>query len=484
MKNWRHRVRWRIWLLSALCLVLPESAKAQRLVFAHYMLANRDYTSDSSTTEQSIDSYEHEMSQAQAVGIDGFALNAGGWFKEPRYIRRASEIFEAAYRLHSGFKLMFSADMCCSNDSDDIMDMMRRFANNQRYATVYFKHNGRFVLTTFAGSDRGPAFWQKLRENLERGNHPSLRTAANALSYVSGIPSSASIPLELVPAFFWGGELPTANEIQTGLSDYAHIIDGFFYWGIAGVPGLDHPPNQIPSSDAYAAILHKAEKLYMAPICLQFWGANAGRYYEYSGYSGMRALWMDAINVSKPDWVEIITWNDFIEGTYISPIDDPARYSGANDLAASPAPEPTLHFFHSHRGAFDLLKFFIQWYKTGQQPSICNDAVFWAYRTELDISPANDNRPIKTYGRLAEVIYLTANLASPGVLHITFGDHTSTIALGSGSTDVQVPMIAGPPPKFELLRGSSLLVQSRGDDPISQNAPYPDLYYSTGSMHD
>jgi len=32
-------------------------------------------------------SYQREIRQAQAIGVDGFALNAGGWLKEPRYIR-------------------------------------------------------------------------------------------------------------------------------------------------------------------------------------------------------------------------------------------------------------------------------------------------------------------------------------------------------------------------------------------------------------
>jgi hypothetical protein len=70
----------------------------------------------------------------------------------------------------------------------------------------------------------------------------------------------------------------------------------------------------------------------MAPVTIQFWSANANRYYEYSGYSGMRKLWLDAINVSHPDMVEIITWNDFVEGTYVSPIDDPNKYQFANFL--------------------------------------------------------------------------------------------------------------------------------------------------------
>ena len=470
-------------LFLVLCCGSYLSASAQRLVFAHYMLANQDYEPDDPTGERNIASYEREIRQAQSICIDGFALNSGGWFKEPRYIKRASEMFEATYRLKSNFKLMFSADMCCSNSAEDVEDMMRRFADNPRYASIYFKHNGKFVLTTFAGSSLGPQFWKQLRADLEQGSHPSHRDAPGALSYVSGTPSSTPIPLELIPSFFWGGELPRAGDIQEGLASYTKIIDGAFYWGIAGVPGLGHPPDQIPSSEAYASVLHAAKKIYMAPVCFQFWGANAGRYYEYSGYSGMRSMWMDAIQVSHPDWVEIITWNDFIEGTYVSPIDDPARYPRANDLGASAAPPSTHDYFHSHRGATDLLQFFIKWYKTGHQPTIQKDSIFWAYRTQLVAQQPNASS-IKLYGPVADVVYLTANLTAPAVIHVSFGSTSKSIALPAGSTDIQVPMFAGSSPHFKLIRGTSKLIVARGDDPIVASAPYPNYYYSTGSMHD
>jgi glucan endo-1,3-alpha-glucosidase len=471
------------WLASRLLLCagacLP--AIAQRMVFAHYMLANQDYLPGNAGSQQAVASYEREILQAQTIGIDGFALNAGGWFNEPRYIRRASEMFEAAHQLHSGFKLMFSADMCCSNDAADIEDMMRRFANNPRYADLYFKKEGKFVLTTFAGTRQGPAFWRMLRTDLAEGLHPSLRSAMDALPSVNGVPSSARMQIYLVPAFFLASELPRAADIQAGLADYASVTDGAFYWGIAGVPGLGHPPDQIPSSDAYASELHRMHKLYMAPICFQFWGANAARYYESSGYSGMRAMWMDAIAVSHPDWVEIITWNDFVEGTYVSPIDDPARYAGANDLGASVAPAATLHFFHSHRGATELLGFFIRWYRTGREPAIRNESVYWAYRSQLAAQFAGS---IKLYGPVADVVYVTANLTSPAVLHVSFGDRTTSIPLPSGSTDVQVSAAAGPAPHFELTRGRSRLAQTDGDDSIVSTGLYPNFYYSTGFMQD
>jgi len=448
------------------------------------MLANQDYVSDSSGSESVIASYEREIRQAQAIGIDGFALNAGGWLREPRYIRRASEMFEAAYRLHGNFKLMFSADMCCSNNAADVEDMVRRFANSSRYSEIYYKKSGRFVLTTFAGSKYGPGYWQQLRNDLEHGSHPSEQPAPNALAYVSGVPSSAPMPIYLVPAFFWGGELPRTKDIDAGLAEYKPIIDGAFYWGIAGVPLLGHTPDQIPSSEAYSNLLHRAGKLYMAPICLQFWGANAGRYYEYSGYSGLRAMWMDAIEVSHPEWVEIITWNDFVEGTYVSPIDDPARYAKANDLGSSVAPPSTLHIFHTHSGATSLLAFFIEWYKTGVQPAIKNDQVYWAYRTQLAPESDGDAQRMKAYGPLANRIYVTANLTAPAVLRVSFGKTSRLVTLPAGSTDLEVPEIAEGIPSFELTRGASLLAHASGEDPILEHGPYPDLYYSTGFLHD
>src|ERR1700692_2105877 len=174
------------------------------------MLANQDFVGADANSEVVLSSYQREIREAQAIGIDGFALNAGGWFKEPRYIKRAAEMFEAAYRLNSNFKLMFSADMCCSNDAEDVEDMVRRFANSSRYASVYYKRDGRYLLTTFAGTKQGPEFWQQLRRDLEEGSHPSRKDPPHSLSYVSGVPSNKALPISLVPAFFWGGELPQA----------------------------------------------------------------------------------------------------------------------------------------------------------------------------------------------------------------------------------------------------------------------------------
>jgi glucan endo-1,3-alpha-glucosidase len=391
-------------------------------------------------------------------------------------------MFEAAVRLHSGFKLMFSADMCCGNDIADVEDMMRRFAGNVRYAPVYFKYRDAYVLTTFAGDKLGVAAWQQIRADLATGTNPSKQAEPTVLSAVTGPPSNAPMRIFLVPAFFWGGELPSRSSIEQSFDEWRTALDGFFYWGIAGVPGSGGALDQLPSSHSYAAVLHDAGKLYMAPICLQFWGANANRYYEYGGAAGMRTLWMDAIHVTHPDWVEIITWNDFIEGTYVSPIDDPNKYPGANFLDSTGVPIGTRGYFHSHKGVAALLSFFIQWYKTGVEPAIRHDAIYYFYRTQLKGADASSPPPAHKFGPVADLLYITANLTAPAELRVTTGGQIKILFLQAGSTDVQTPILAGDPPLFELIRNGQTIGSDAASDPIQREFEHNDYYYSTGTV--
>ncbi len=458
-------------------------AQAQRTVFAHYMLTNQDYLAeDGANQEAKIAAYSKEIRQAQALGIDGFALNAGGWLREPHYIRYAAEMFEAAVRLHSGFRLMFSADFCCGNGAADAEDMMRRFAGNPRYAQVYFQQDGRFVLTTFAGDKLGADAWRRIREDLLTGAHPSTAAEPGVLPELSAPPANAPLPVFLVPAFFWGGELPQKNAIQQGFDQWRSVIDGSFFWGIAGVPGSGDALDQLPGSEAYASVVHGGGKLYMAPICLQFWGSNANRYYEYSGGEGMRRMWMDAMEVTHPQWVEIITWNDFVEGSYISPIDDPNRYGAAADVGAAGVPPGTLGHFHSHAGAAALTRFYIEWYKTGREPAIRQDAVYWFYRTQSAGYDAGAPQVAHKYGPVADRVYVTANLTAPATLRVRIGEKTSSLELPAGSTDVSVPFAPGATPEFTLLRGRHTLLQGSGSDPIQAHPAYNNYYYSTGYL--
>ena len=470
-------------LLGAALAAVPCAGQESHKVFAHYMVTNQDYVADDGHNEEAkIAGYEREIQQAQSLGIDGFALNVGGWLRETYYIRYTGEIFEAALRLHSGFKLMFSADMCCGNGVADVEDMMRRFAGNPRYRDIYFQREGQFVLTTFAGDKLGTAGWQGIRSDLATGANQSTAIEPTALPQVAGPPSNGPLSIFLVAAFFWGGELPRAPAVEEGVKQWRSTLDGAFYWGIAGVPNAGGDLDQLPSSAAYAAALHSAGKLYMAPVCLQFWGANANRYYEYSGGAGMGAMWKQAIETTHPEWVEIITWNDFIEGTYVSPIDDPNRYPQANSLAGTGVPSGTQGYFHSHGGVDGLLQYYIRWYKTGVQPTIDCDRIFTFYRTQSKDTAAGKPPVRHQYGPVADRIYVTALLRAPATLEVIFGAKTTRIALPAGLTDTGVPFGKGDKPAFRLRRANHLILSGEGADRIEVSPAYNDFYYTTGEL--
>ena len=470
-------------LLAAALAAAPSCAQQAHMVFAHYMVTNQDYVGDDGHNQEAkIAGYEREIQQAQAIGIDGFALNVGGWLRETYYIRYTAEIFEAALRLHSGFKLMFSADMCCGDEAADVEDMMRRFAGNPRYRGIYFQHDHKFVLTTFAGDKLGVAGWQRIRSDLATGEHPSVTPEPNTLAEVAGPPSSAPLPIFFVPAFFWGGELPQPSAISAGLDQWRGALDGAFYWGIAGVPGSGGDLDQLHSSAAYATALHGAGKLYMAPVCLQFWGANANRYYEYSGGAGMGAMWKQAIETTHPEWVEIITWNDFIEGTYISPINDPNRYSQANFLAGTGVPAGTLGYFHDHGGADGLLRYYTRWYKTGVRPPIDRDQIYAFYRTQSKDTNAGKPPVAHQYGPVADVIYLTVLLRAPATLAVVSGTRITKLALPAGLTETSAAFVEGNRPAIQLRRGNRLMLSGEGPDWIQPSPEYNDFYYTTWEL--
>jgi hypothetical protein len=76
--------------------------------------------------EASIESYRSEMRDAHARGIDGFALNCGGWdLNEPHYKRRVMDMYEAAASLAFDFTLFVSADGRAQDEIVDIIESTR-----------------------------------------------------------------------------------------------------------------------------------------------------------------------------------------------------------------------------------------------------------------------------------------------------------------------------------------------------------------------
>ena len=410
------------------------------LVFAHYNVCFDDYGDFGADTNATIAGYEHDIQDAQAAGIDGFALDCGQWDAPGAdwyYTNRVEKIYLAAERLGTGFKLFFSVD---DSNTNDIVDMISSHASRPNS----FRYQGKLVVSTFGGNTVN---WQ-----------------ANVFPRLQ----QAGINVFFVPFYYTEtGNLYDPTATSNLLTKY-NYSDGLFYFA-AGTAALITNCNQ-----AYYQACTNAGKLFMAGYSPSYWGCvqnTSGRSYsETQGGEGTETEW-NWIIAHQPDWVEITTWNDFNESTYLSPINNPGSYGGE-----SPAAIP---YRYCHAGYLELTKHYISWYKTGQEPQITQDALFYYYRTHSTNAVAGNDIPVTSFqGPIQDVIYTTVFLTAPAQLEIISGTNYITNSLTIGISNIRTPFATGTQ-HFTLRRNGLPVVASQGPNIWSQILNY-DYFPATG----
>ena len=136
-----------VWFSVSCSVFAAESPGPKRhQVFAHYMVCF-------AAQGEGVDDYKREIQEAQAAGIDGFALNCGAWHNEPHYPLRVKAIYQAAQELKAGFKLFFSVDFAGLKQHPPgefesyVLDMVKTYGQHPNQLLV----EGRTVVSTFTG---------------------------------------------------------------------------------------------------------------------------------------------------------------------------------------------------------------------------------------------------------------------------------------------------------------------------------------------
>jgi glucan endo-1,3-alpha-glucosidase len=425
--------------LLAIFLGRPAMAAGPHYVFAHYMVCFGTYG-------QTIQGYERDIQDAQAAGIDGFALDLPT-YNDPSpqyagYTTCVGLLYSAAQQLGTNFKFIFSLEM---TDTNAILALIRNYAGNPN--TFYYGTN--MVVSTYGQNQFNVDWKNSVFAPLQR----------------------QGISVCFVP-FFWPnpvGELPGYNDAVNILNTYTNILSGLFLFGGAGLPA------QLATCNSnYNAAVHAAGKIYMAGMSPHYWGcvqySIGRRYFETDGGEGTIAQW-NSIIANQPDWVEIVTWNDFNESSYISPVNNPEQYE--NVLAP-------LHRY-CHAGYLELSKRFIAWYKTGVPPATNNDALFYFYRIHpmnLAVPGTNDVWVANRIGDIADVIYNTVFLAAPAQLKVMTGTNTVTYSLGAGLQQLRTPFSTGPQ-SFTLSRNGAQILSAQGPPILSAITNY-DFFPASG----
>jgi glucan endo-1,3-alpha-glucosidase len=359
-------------------------------------------------------------------------------------------MFTAAQQLGTNFKLFFSLDLCCGLTIAESRDMMTKFGNHPNY----FKYNNQQLLTTFIGQGEGEAYWTNLLASLPA---------------VLFVPNFATVSGNFFDTLNLNFLSATYTQISTDYNTWwKNVVEGLAYFPIGAMP-----QNLASTGESYAQLMREKNQIYFAGVSPYFWegrlvpGTNPAdlprRYYEYQGGEGVAAQWLSIINVQKPTWVELVTWNDFTE-SYMSPAD--------------PAQMPIKQYFFnvgpllkSHAGYAELQKYYIEWFKSGAKPTPNQDALYYFYLTQpKNLSAPNDTQNIVQYGT-ADTIYVTTNLTSAATLNVTTGGALKTFPVAAGLSHTRIPFNTGSQ-HFTLVRSGKTLIDLAGDAINATSATY------------
>ncbi len=455
--------------------------KDGRKVYAWYMPCTAVFPSwDDASIEQREENFLAEMQMAQSMGIDGFGLDI--MIDNENYHRSIEAMFRAAKRFGNGFKLFFEFDYgqpALEARAADILMLMKKYAGHEAYERV----NGLPLVSAYS-----PDNW------VEKDGKPDYAgSAAWWRENVTRPLREAGIKVHFSPNTFrqiWsGGVTPESSAAE--LAEWGDAIQGLSLWHIQLSPkggGLKHLENQ------GKAVL-EAGKTWRSTIAMHYWhGAGQsvpswywrpgdqetsqtknGTYYEHGGGEGLDAQWRSVIHVQKPESVTMLTWNDYNE-SYIIPVDNIAKYRNGSPRA----PEG---WYKSMVGLDELNRYYIQWYKTGIQPAITKDALFYSYRTSSHkLVASRDPRPPVGIGLppIKDDIFITTALTAPAQVRVVSGTETKQFDAPAGIHHLTVPFLAGSQ-SFSLWRNGKQIAAGDGPE-VADRIDFYDFWPTTGHI--
>ena len=288
------------------------------------------------TADYDVAQWQTEMSVAQEATIDGFVLNIGTPLAGTTQTQ-IQNAFDAAAAQPDDFKLLFSFDYLGGSDgawaASDVETVLSTYAGKDQH----YKVNGQPLVSTFEG--------------------------VNNAGDWSGIAGSVPGGIYFMPA--WTSLGPS------GITQYSDTVQGAFSWDM-----WPHGPNNSTDDTDKAWQAALPGKSYMMGVSPWFYTDLPGynKAYVWRGDDLWHTRWMETLDV-KPQFVEIVTWNDYGESHYINDIYEAGIPTDSEGNSAA-----TYVDGFPHAGWRSLLPYYISMYKGTATPAIDEEIVQYWYR--------------------------------------------------------------------------------------------------------
>ncbi|KAG8908652.1 hypothetical protein FRB99_004940 [Tulasnella sp. 403] len=394
-----------------------------KYVIAHFMVGN--------AASYDKNQWLSEIKLAAAQGIDAFALNLG---QQPTWQPdRMQDAYDMALASGTGFKMLISFDMTaisCSSwgDTAYLTNLINRWA---KHGAQLKDTSGAVYVSTFAGE-----YCSWGQGSIVPGWVQAVKTG----------PGTAGVKTKFIPGFFTNA---SSNYM------YRDFMDGMFPWN-NGWPMGDYDTNWDPDAYDLQYVDRTRGQVYMAPVSPWFfthyppysWNKNwiyRGDDHHYVG------RWEQVIyHRAQVDLVEIVTWNDYGESSYIGPIgkDQPNSQAWVNGFP--------------HNAWLTLTGYYAKAWKSGQWPTITKDTIYmWARPhgaadTAPDPSCGRPNNADWTSDKFWVILFATA----PGQLKLQQGTSSSITNVIAGVNKLSLPSAVTNTGVYATLARNGVLVFS------------------------
>ncbi|UQA59809.1 glycoside hydrolase family 71 protein [Polyangium aurulentum] len=373
---------------------------------------------------------KREVQLAHEMGIDGFILNMwtdsdvnnGGLWT------RWTTLLDAAAEVGADFKIIpsFDASIMKALSEQECSDLMVTMLGKiKSHPSLYKMPDGRLAVGAFAAEARPADFWS---------------------GFIARLESDLQIEASFVPTFLGTGE--------AHLSSFAPFSGALSGWGTA-IP--TDPANRKKLVDTVKGL----GSISMPPVNNQDFRPASFKYWEASNTLTLRTSWESTIDAGA-EWAQIATWNDFLESHAIQP-------STGKQWAT-----------------YDLMAFYITWFKTGKAPTIARDALYYSHRihsTQAAPDLTKQTKPMEItagqYSPAKDEVEVLAFLTAPGTLQIELGGKIEEQDAPAGITAFRVPLATGRP-VFRLLRAGEAVIELQSDFDIRAPITFQDLAYRSG----
>ena len=240
------------------------------------------------------------------------------------------------------------------------------------------------------------------------------------------------------------------------LKEFSKIAYGMAHWGPRSPQAYDWL-SRVRQYDGVKCVFPVVEQDVRTRGCESFESCNS---------ETLRRLWNLAI-AGPADWVFIDTWSDFTEQAM-----QPATCIGF-------AP-------------YDINAYYTQWFKTGVQPEIVRDTLYYFYRKHhTDVEQAkgakwkfrDEGGPHGESGTVEHnEIEVLAFLTASGTLRVDVAGKVCQMEAAPGITSFKVPLPKGLAfvPQFSLIRNGQIILSKSGHFAVMDKVEFPNMLYCSG----